>query len=728
MQQSITTEKISLLACITVGCGISLYIINQYGHLLLHWLTSFYHKTSVDKKNNSSVDSNNLLFSPIEDQSFFNHIDTLQPSIEQQNASLIIMPEITIEDLDKKTAEFLKKQNQTKGTTDLHRACQDNDIEKVKLLLQIPTTDINAKRDCITFVSLLTGEQQRGETPLHIACHYNNKEIVEMLLTRNDIDITIQNKDGDTSLHIACKTGNQEIVQRLLAFNVLDINVQNDKHESAIDISYLYKHKAIFELFFKQDNVDLTNFLSFVSESDYMAMIKRLLHKNIKLDNSKHLYIACKKGYSDIVILLLKYNENDCMKINDTRYNPLRTACKQIKEITDNRTQFVAIIQALLNDPFIDINIKNEDGFTVFHYAVYDCELLELLINKNKKFIDEQVKIKSGNLSVDGMTPLHLAMKAGNLKSVFLLLSNGADISVKNHNGDTPLALVCQKASSESEGTTYKNMVTQLLASSYVSKEKINSSECLYKLNLRQRDQDILKLLLLYGADPNQKNDKYGDSPILEAALYNLPLLNLFIDQYKGDVTQKDRYNQTVLYRAFMSKKIKNPNEINFFKNLNENEKNVFMKRELSIIVDFTPQNIFIKYPRESDKRSIKTNNKYIKFFNSFIATCINHGKIDITAKITNNKTLLDLAYEQSQKRYDGGHDSSYYFRYNELIVHELIQHVEPTTIEQAVDKRIALIYKEEPAIYYLKTTEEKENQKNYLREQIKKLNSHITL
>jgi ankyrin repeat protein len=764
MQQSITTEKIVLLACITAGCGVSLYIINQYGNSLLHWLTSFYHKISVDKQNNSAS-NNDLSSTPIENPR--PNVKIEKSSMTQHNSNSIIIPQITAETLNQSTAHYLQKKDaQTKGTTDLHIACENNAVETVKLLLQTENIDVNAKRDK-KFHHTWNGDRQRydtqeqGETPLHIACQNNNKEIIEILLARNDIDITIQKKDGDTSLHIVCKIGNQEIVQKLLTRDASIINTQNNKKETALYLSYFYKHKAIFSLLSNQENIDLTNLLSLACKRHDMNIITQLLnHKNIKLDNSRPLYTACKKGYSDIVLLLLTHNKNNCMRINDKYHNSLIIACKKIKQSNSDRIKFVTIIKALLDDPAIDINTKIEDGFTVFHFVASDYQLLQLLLNKDSRFISERDTLPSGCPDYMNKTPLHNAIEAGNLEAIFLLLQYGANISVKDCCGYTPLALACKKASEESliwsmfKGTTYKNIVEQLLQSSYVNQEIINSSKCLYKLDLAKTDNSISKLLLSYGADPNKIADKCGDSPLLQVAKYNLPLLNLFIDQYKGDITQKDHNNQTVLYKAFMAKNIKTPNEINFFKNLNENEKNAFMTRELSIIADFTPKNIFSGRPlNPMFKHDSKEVNDLIKLFNFFITTCISYGKI------TNNKTLLDTAYEKLQKRHESfyssdkydkhcmhsdegicryTHDTYHYkshasgcddcrrfFPYNELIVHGLIQHVSPTTTEQAIDQTIARTYKEGPAEYYLKQSQEKENQKKCLREQIIILNSH---
>ncbi|HLJ31920.1 MAG TPA: ankyrin repeat domain-containing protein [Candidatus Babeliales bacterium] len=845
MQQSINTQKIGLIVCVTAGCGVSLYIINHYKYSLLNWLRSFHCKPSICTqndftKNNEISLQNNSISSQSSELSHQQPIQLPknQQQSFQQNTDSMILPNLSIKELQQNTEQYLQKEmSLIRGTTELHIACENNDIDAVALILQNTITNVNAKRDCIDYTPWQGLLQKLGETSLHIACQNNNIEIVKMLLKCTGIDTSIQNRKGDTAVHIACQNGNEEIVDLLLAhtdtkitlenldgysplhiackvgnntkptssfFNKMslidkicdqlspyvfprelkkqianflllchkrtivqkllnhdasNLNTTNRINESAAYLSYLHNHKDIFSLLFSYSNIDLLGLLSLACERYDINMITQLLeHKNIKLNNSKPLSIACNKGYLDLVTLLLTYNKNNCMEINDGRANPLLLTCQKLKELKKSNpdyAKFVTIIKALLNDPAININIKDHRDWTVFHYVVSDSELLRLFLNKDNQFIDCPSECKD--------TPLYKAIQIGNSESVFLLLEHGASISSGQY---TPLELACDEASREieeitdkniiqhllepSKETPYKNILLQLLNSPYVNKEIINSSDCLYKSNLRKNNTDnfIPKLLLSYGADPNKSNKK-GSSPLLEVATYNLPLLNLFIDQYNGDSTQKDSTNQTVLYIAFMSKNIINANEINFFKNLKDNEKKDFMERELNIIANFSPKNTFTRYISGSREDVIKQTDDEIKLFNMFVAMCVSYGKMNLS------KTLLNTTYENLHKRhqnfhsskgykstncmhpnenlcwythdkytsYNGCQDCAKFFKYNELIMHSFIQHIEPTTTEQAADKSIALTYKEKPTEYYFKKTKDQKNQKKYLQAEIKKLN-----
>ncbi|XP_036598121.1 SMC5-SMC6 complex localization factor protein 1 [Trichosurus vulpecula] len=90
-----------------------------------------------------------------------------------------------------------------KGETALHRACINNQVEKLILLLSLPGTDINVK-------------DYAGWTPLHEACNHGNTVCVQEILQRcPEVDLLTQ-VDGVTPLHDALSNGHVEIGKLLL--------------------------------------------------------------------------------------------------------------------------------------------------------------------------------------------------------------------------------------------------------------------------------------------------------------------------------------------------------------------------------------------------------------------------------------------------------------------------------------------------------------------------------
>lgn len=65
------------------------------------------------------------------------------------------------------------------------------------------------------------------KTALYEAVRRDNIKIVKLLLTKEKIDINIQNYLKNTSLHLAAKKENIEIVRILLHHKRIKINIKN---------------------------------------------------------------------------------------------------------------------------------------------------------------------------------------------------------------------------------------------------------------------------------------------------------------------------------------------------------------------------------------------------------------------------------------------------------------------------------------------------------------------
>lgn len=77
---------------------------------------------------------------------------------------------------------------------------------------------------------------------------------------------------------------------------------------------------------------------------------------------------------------------------------------------------------------------QDHNAFYLLHYAVDDSlyDIAKLLIEKGK--------ITLNSLDKSGWSALHLAAGHNNVDMVTLLLQKGADINIKDHEGNTPLA------------------------------------------------------------------------------------------------------------------------------------------------------------------------------------------------------------------------------------------------------------------------------------------------
>lgn len=144
------------------------------------------------------------------------------------------------------------------------------------------------------------------------------------------------------------------------------------------------------------------------------------------------------------------------------------------------------VIQSLLsgdqNSALLNLEMLDKDGRSPLFYSLLldNTDLLNRLIQAGAN-INQQDK--------QGWTTLHHAVQRHNLPAVEILLQSGVDLEIKDLYGNTPL----WRAVFSSEGKG-----------------------------------DIIKLLLDFGADRNNKNDS-GTSPIeLARAIANYDVIQFF--------------------------------------------------------------------------------------------------------------------------------------------------------------------------------------------------------
>ncbi|XP_066139180.1 putative ankyrin repeat protein RF_0580 [Euwallacea fornicatus] len=160
-------------------------------------------------------------------------------------------------------------------------------------------------------------------------------------------------------------------------------------------------------------------------------MVNMLLTRGARhLLNNKNLaplHLAAKKGYPSVLISLLDNNNIDKnVKGGKRDYTPLHYAA-----FTDN-----ALIISSLVEHGADLNVRSSDGFTPLHCACHKNNMdsvQRLLLHKKRLDINARGTMGSRD------TALHGAVKKGHLNIIKILIKNGADTSIKNGAGMTPI-------------------------------------------------------------------------------------------------------------------------------------------------------------------------------------------------------------------------------------------------------------------------------------------------
>ena len=149
-------------------------------------------------------------------------------------------------------------------------------------------------------------------------------------------------------------------------------------------------------------------------------------------------------------------------------------------------------------------------GHTPLHKAVRGTqyEFVRFLLQSTVSAHLVSVKDSFGN------TPLHHAVLASNTEMVEILLEHGADVSVRNTKGRTPLWCVVK--------------TPELI------RNDIDYSDYLQRFHI-----DVVQMLLSKGADINAKDDSMK-TPLMAAAKQRMPCLVQLLLKQGADVTAED--------------------------------------------------------------------------------------------------------------------------------------------------------------------------------------------
>jgi ankyrin repeat protein len=317
------------------------------------------------------------------------------------------------------------------GYTFLHKACENINtlpLDIFKLLIETLGGDVNAQAN-------------NKNTPLHNALHdfdpnrLGDVNVLIYLLSQKGINVNIKNSNGYTLLHIACININRlplDVFKLLIETLGCDVNTQDDDTDTPL-------HRAL-GYFDPNDGGDI-NVLTYL-------LSQKGVNGNIRGKRSKTLlHVACQQINSlpvNVFKVLIETHGGDVNVQDDSDNTPIHRA---LSFFNPRNGGDINMLTYLLTQTNINVNIKDNYGYTILHWA-YE-KINNLPIDVFKVLIETHgADVNAQNNNND--TPLHHALKHSNPHNggditvwAYLINQNCVNINIKNEKGCNLLHSAC---------------------------------------------------------------------------------------------------------------------------------------------------------------------------------------------------------------------------------------------------------------------------------------------
>jgi len=385
-------------------------------------------------------------------------------------------------------AQGLKTRSQDSfGFNPLHLACANGSIETVELLLETGLYGNMQRQERFTKVDIT----KEGDGYLHLAASAGHTEVAERLLAWG-CDCRQVNLKRETPLICAAQWGHFGVAEKILLYESDDdfLQARDDQGYTALLTACARGHNKVVRVLLKQKNLDCsvvdiferTPLMQFCYRGN-VETAKSLLLKSERnsrpflaadVDGNTILHYACRHGRTDLVKLFIEIIQRSSGKSaglsDDTFVSRKNYAGMTPLHIAVDEGS--AELVALLCKEGADIDATGWDRTTPLHIA---CEagrddLAEILIKssctlnnitiagvtplhlacKRKPWnsyhgatylldVDDACVSSINMLNIYKETPLHEAVRAGNITCIKELLQRKADYNIKNMYGATAL-------------------------------------------------------------------------------------------------------------------------------------------------------------------------------------------------------------------------------------------------------------------------------------------------
>lgn len=296
-----------------------------------------------------------------------------------------------------------------------------------------------------------------GNTPLHSSIRWSGEACGRVLLQKG-VDPDAANLGGKTPLHEAARSGKVAMVNMLIGFGS-DVNASDETGKTPLISSVTVNNLEVSEILIQN------------GASTVLA----------DMTGRCALHYAVENNNKDLITLLRKNGSNPLAR-DSFGNTPFSLGIKK----------GIDTALCVLGD---ERNIADSDGNTPIHIVVSGKNNGELL----KELISKDFPINRRNR--DGINPILMAVKNGNVDYVKILASAGADPYLTDQRGDSALSLAIKE-----------NWDCALEIIKAVGNQKDSTGYGVLSYGAMYGDVEVVKKILSMGYSKNEKNVA-GETP-----------------------------------------------------------------------------------------------------------------------------------------------------------------------------------------------------------------------